>query len=89
MVQVGNEIHNGFLWPQEKISESPETFGLLLRRAGEAVRDADPDIKIMVHPALGGDNGISVRFFDLVFSHDVVFDVIGQSQNVFLKLPKT
>lgn len=79
MVQIGNEIHNGFLWPQGRIKDSPETFGALLRRASEAVRDADPNIKIMVHPALGGDNGRSVRFFDLVLSHDVVFDVIGQS----------
>ena len=79
MVQIGNEIHNGFLWPQGGIKDSPETFGALLRRASEAVRDADPDIKIMVHPALGGDNGQSVQFFDLVLSHDVVFDVIGQS----------
>lgn len=79
MIQIGNEIHNGFVWPQGKLPGSPETFGTLLRRASEAVRDADPNIKIMVHPALGGDNGRSVRFFDLVLSHDVVFDVIGQS----------
>ncbi|MAT71290.1 MAG: hypothetical protein CMJ58_17400 [Planctomycetaceae bacterium] len=79
MVQIGNEIHNGFLWPQGRIEDAPETFGNLLRRASEAVREADPKIKIMVHPALGGDNVRSVRFFDLVLSHDVVFDVIGQS----------
>ena len=79
MVQIGNEIHNGFLWPQGQIKNSPEAFGMLLRRASQAVRDADPSIPIMVHPALGGDNGRSVRFFDFVVSHDVVFDVIGQS----------
>lgn len=79
MVQIGNEIHNGFLWPQGQIKNSKERFGALLKRASEAVRDADPSIPIMVHPALGGDNGRSVRFFDLVLSHDVVFDVIGQS----------
>lgn len=79
MVQIGNEIHNGFLWPQGRIKDSPETFGALLRRASEAVREADPNVKIMVHPALGGDNARSVRFFDLVLAEDVVFDVIGQS----------
>lgn len=79
MVQIGNEIHNGFVWPQGKLPGSPETFGTFLRRASEAVRDADPKIKIMVHPALGGDNARSVRFFDFVLSHNVVFDVIGQS----------
>lgn len=79
MVQIGNEIHNGFVWPQGKLPGSPETFGTLLRRASEGVRNAAPNIKIMVHPALGGDNRRSVAFFDLVLSHDVVFDVIGQS----------
>ncbi len=79
MVQIGNEIHNGFLWPQGQIKKSKDAFGALLKRASEAVRDADPRIPIMVHPALGGDNGRSVRFFNLVLSHGVVFDVIGQS----------
>jgi len=79
MVQIGNEIHNGFLWPQGQVKNSKETFGTLLKRASEAVRDADSSLPIMVHPALGGDNERSVQFFDLVLSHDVVFDVIGQS----------
>lgn len=79
MVQIGNEIHNGFVWPQGKLPDSPDTFGMLLRRASEAVRDADPEIKVMVHPALGGDNSRSVEFFDLVRDQHVVFDVIGQS----------
>ncbi len=79
MIQIGNEIHNGFVWPQGKLPDSPGTFGTLLKRASQAVHDVDPDIKIMVHPALGGDNGRSVGFFDLVLEHDVVFDVIGQS----------
>ena len=79
MVQIGNEIHNGMLWPQGRFKESPETFCALLRRASEAVRDVDPNIKIMVHVALGGDNKRSVAFYDKVLSHEVVFDVIGQS----------
>ena len=79
MVQIGNEIHHGFVWPEGRIGESDETFGALLKSAGKAVREADPRIRIMVHPALGGDNERSVRFFDLVLSHGVDFDVIGQS----------
>lgn len=79
MVQIGNEIHNGFLWPQGRMKASPKTFGKLLRRASEAVRELDPKIKIMVHPALGGDNGRSRSFFDFVLSQKVDFDVIGQS----------
>lgn len=79
MIQIGNEIHNGFVWPQGRLPAREEAFGTFLRRAAEAVREADPAIKIMVHPALGGDNGRSVRFFDLTLRHRVDFDVIGQS----------
>jgi arabinogalactan endo-1,4-beta-galactosidase len=79
MIQIGNEIHNGMLWPQGRFKESPEMFCTLLERASEAVRDVDANIKIMVHVALGGDNKRSVAFYDTVLSHGVVFDVIGQS----------
>ena len=80
MVQVGNEIHNGMLWPEGKIlGDSAESFSVLLRCASAAVRAADPNIKIMVHIAEGGDNEHSVQFFDKIISRDVVFDIIGQS----------
>jgi acetyl esterase/lipase len=79
MVQIGNEIHNGMLWPQGRFKEAPETFCALLKRASEAVQDVDSSIKIMVHVALGGDNKRSVAFYDTVLSRGVVFDVIGQS----------
>jgi arabinogalactan endo-1,4-beta-galactosidase len=80
MVQVGNEIHNGILWPEGKIEgDSAESFSVLLRCASAAVRAADPNIKIMVHIAKGGDNEHSTKFFDKIISRDVVFDIIGQS----------
>ncbi len=79
MIQIGNEIHNGFVWPQGRLPGNEAAFGTCLRRAAEAVREAGAGILIMVHPALGGDNGRSVRFFDLVLRHNVDFDVIGQS----------
>jgi arabinogalactan endo-1,4-beta-galactosidase len=88
MVQVGNEINNGMLWPQGKLpegklkvnsSEEMESFCVLLRCASAAVRAADPGIAIMVHIACGGQNDESVAFFDKVISRDVKFDIIGQS----------
>jgi acetyl esterase/lipase len=79
MVQIGNEIHNGMLWPQGRFKEAPETFCALLKRASEAVQDVDSSIEIMVHVALGGDNKRSVAFYDTILSHGVAFDVIGQS----------
>jgi arabinogalactan endo-1,4-beta-galactosidase len=88
MVQVGNEINNGMLWPQGKLPEGKEKvnsthemegFCVLLRCASAAVRAVDPDITIMVHIACGGQNPESVAFFDKIISRDVKFDVIGQS----------
>lgn len=88
MIQVGNEINNGMLWPQGKLPEGDkkldktaemESFCVLLRCASAAVRAADPTISIMVHIACGGQNPESVAFFDKIISRDVKFDIIGQS----------
>jgi|GEM_PF-310567 len=88
MVQVGNEINNGMLWPQGKLPEGAdkvdsdeemESFCVLLRCASAAVRATDPTIAVMVHIACGGQNPESVAFFDKILSRDVKFDVIGQS----------
>lgn len=88
MVQIGNEINNGMLWPQGKLPEGDmkvnsdeemESFCVLLRCASAAVRAADPTIVVMVHIACGGQNAESVAFFDKIISRDVKFDVIGQS----------
>ena len=79
MVQIGNEINHGMVWPQGKIGDSYMSFAVLLRCASAGVRAADPDIKIMVHIACGGDNAGSVAFFDKIISRDVKFDIIGQS----------
>ena len=79
MVQVGNEINHGMLWPQGKIEDSYMSFGVLLRCASAGVRAANPDIPVMIHIACGGQNEESVYFFDKILSRDVVFDVIGQS----------
>ncbi len=79
MVQVGNEINHGMLWPQGKIEDSYMSFAILLRCASAGVRAADPAIKIMVHIACGGQNEESVTFLDKILSRDVKFDVIGQS----------
>lgn len=79
MVQIGNEINHGMVWPQGKIGDSYMSFAVMLRCASAGVRAADPDIKIMVHIACGGQNEESVKFFDKILSRDVKFDVIGQS----------
>jgi arabinogalactan endo-1,4-beta-galactosidase len=80
MVQIGNEIHNGILWPEGKNEgESSESFTALLKKASEAVRAVDPDISIMVHIAKAHDLKNSTKFFDMIIREDIEFDIIGQS----------
>ncbi|MBQ9477597.1 MAG: glycosyl hydrolase 53 family protein [Bacteroidales bacterium] len=80
MVQVGNEVNHGMVWPQGRIENgSYESFAVMIRCASAGVRAADPSIKIMIHIACGGQNEESVRFFDKMIARDVKFDVIGQS----------
>ncbi len=80
MVQVGNEVNHGMVWPQGKIeNDSYESFAVMIRCASAGVRAADPSIKIMIHIACGGQNEESVKFFDKMIARDVKFDVIGES----------
>jgi len=81
MVQVGNEIINGMLWPDGRIERYGDytVFVNLLKAGIRGVRDVDPDIKIMLHLALGGENYRSRNFLDRVITQGVEFDIIGQS----------
>ena len=80
MVQVGNEVNHGMVWPQGKIeNDSYESFAVMIRCASAGVRAADPSIKIMIHIACGGQNEESVKFFDKMIARDVKFDVIGEA----------
>jgi len=77
MVQVGNEINNGFLWPEGRI-ENWDQFTTLLKSAIRAVREVDSKIKIVVHLA-----GVKADFYEIFVNRllrsDVDFDVIAIS----------
>lgn len=83
MVQTGNEITAGMLWPLGQIYTSdgsqhwPE-FTTLLKAAINGVRDASR-ARVMVHIDRGGDNGGSEYFYDHILAQGVNFDVIGLS----------
>ncbi|MDI6863438.1 MAG: glycosyl hydrolase 53 family protein [Pseudothermotoga sp.] len=83
MVQLGNELNNGFLWPDGQISGPNaggfDGFTMLLKAGIEAVRDFDPEIPIVVHLAEGGNNSLFRWFFDELVKRNVDFDIIGVS----------
>lgn len=78
MVQVGNEINHGMVWPEGHIS-NPDSLAALLSAGIEGVREVDPNIIIMLHVALGGQNDESVFWFNNMFGRGVDCDVNGLS----------
>ncbi len=81
IVQIGNEVTNGMLWPDGSIGDSAgwNNFTSLLKSCIRGVKDVDTTIKIMIHIDKGGNNQISRWFFDNLTSRGVNFDEIGLS----------
>lgn len=82
MVQVGNEITNGMLWPDGRLPGNWDNFADLIKAGIEGV-DAgageEPRPRIMIHIDRGGDMIRTKEFFDKLDSYHVEYDVIGQS----------
>lgn len=82
MVQVGNEITPGMLWPDGRLPNNWENFAELLKagiKGVEAGAATNRRPRIMLHIDRGGDKAGTRYFFDKLRSHGVPFDVIGQS----------
>ena len=79
MVQVGNEVSNGILWPYGSVRHTFSGLCGLLKEGVRAVREYAPDAEIMIHVALGGQAEESERFFDAMEEYGVEYDIIGQS----------
>ena len=78
MVQPGNEINHGILWPDGNI-QHPDSLAALLRAAIKAIKEVDPKIIVMLHVALGGQNSESEFFLNNMINRGVPFDAIGES----------
>jgi beta-galactosidase len=78
MVQVGNEINHGIVWPDGNVSNIDQT-AQLINAGTAAVKAVDPTVQMMLHVALGGQNDESVFFIDNMVARGVPVDVIGQS----------
>lgn len=87
MIQIGNEIGNGFLWPDGRVNyakpgESKWANVTDYLKAGvKAIRELEGDkkIKIMVHVDHGGDLEMNQTFYDNMGKYGVDYDVIGFS----------
>jgi arabinogalactan endo-1,4-beta-galactosidase len=82
MVQIGNEVINGILWPDGKIPENWDNFAELIQAGINGVNAGcdtlnHPDI--MIHIDQGGNRQRTKYFFDRLLSYGIDFDYIGQS----------
>jgi beta-galactosidase len=78
MVQCGNEINHGILWPTGNVQHL-DSLAILLNAGMAAVKKVDPSIITLLHIALGGQNAESEFFLDNMIKRGVSFDVIGES----------
>lgn len=78
MVQVGNEINHGMIWPDGHI-DNLDGLASLLKAGVKGVNNVDSSMPIMMHIALGGQNKEAVFWLDNIIARGVEFDIIGLS----------
>lgn len=82
MVQIGNEVSPGMLWPDGKLPDNWNNFAELIKAGIKGVddgRDTYARPRIMIHIDKGGDKARTKWFFDKLNSYNLDYDVIGQS----------
>ena len=82
MVQVGNEINAGMLWP-DAMYDQMDNLAEVLKTGYQAVKDCSPETLVMLHIAEGGDNELARWWFGNITGRDVPFDLIGISYYPF------
>lgn len=85
MVQVGNELTNGMLWPAAQLwkdggpVDNWENLSRFLAAGVKAVREDLPSAKVMIHLDNGGNHQLYLDWFGNYFSRGGDCDVIGLS----------
>lgn len=82
LVQVGNEITNGLLWPTGKKPEF-DNIARYVSAGIRAVREVSDKTLIMIHLDNGGFNDMYVEWFDNYLKRGEDFDIIGLSYYPF------
>ena len=84
MVQVGNELTNGLLWPEGQVPHY-DNIARFVSAGVRAVRETCPAAKIMIHLDNGGKNELYRNWFDEYIHKNKGedFDIIGLSYYPF------
>ena len=78
MVQIGNEVSDGMLFPDGR-RDNWDNFAALLKAGIAGAKEAEPSIKIALHHHLGRSNGVMTNWLDNLIQRGVNFDIIGMS----------
>jgi arabinogalactan endo-1,4-beta-galactosidase len=82
LVQVGNELTNGLLWP---LGRAPawDAIARFVKAGVRAVREVLPEAEVMVHLDQGGNNALYREWFDAFLARGGELDVMGLSYYPF------
>ena len=82
MVQVGNELSNGLLWPEGKVPNY-DNIARFVNAGIKGVRAIDGEVPIMIHLDNGGNNELYRTWFDEFMKRGEDFQIIGLSYYPF------
>ena len=82
MVQVGNELSNGLLWPEGKVPNY-DNIAKFVNAGIRGVRKANGEVPIMIHLDNGGKNELYREWFDNFMKRGEDFQIIGLSYYPF------
>lgn len=82
MIQVGNELSNGLLWPYGK-TPAYDAIAKFINAGIRAVRSVDSKMPIMLHLDNGGNNALYREWFDTFMERGEDFQIIGLSYYPF------
>ena len=82
MIQVGNELSNGLLWPEGKVPNY-DNIARFVSSGIRACRKLNPESAIMIHLDNGGNNELYVRWFENYIKRGEDFEYIGLSYYPF------
>ena len=86
LIQIGNELSHGMLWPLGQLPEYGNYDGLarFVRAGIRGVREVDADMPIMLHLDNGGNNALYREWFDRYLERgEDDFQLIGLSYYPF------
>ena len=82
MIQVGNELTSGLLWPEGRVPEY-DNIAKFVSAGIRACREVKKEIPLMIHLDNGGNNELYRTWFDNYMKRGEDFDYIGMSYYPF------